>query len=192
LPGLLIGAISGARAGQDRAHDHVRDAAGFRHRPVTVTFTPTTVGSKTASLTVTATGATSRTAQLSGFGGASTTSHQRGNFGNQPLNSSSAAQTVTVRNNGTLQMTVGALSISGATSGAGFSAVAGASNGCTLNLVLNPSDVCAVSLTFTPTTSGAKTGTLAVAGGTATQAAQLSGVGGGASRSRRRAGVPQI
>src|SRR6266404_671776 len=123
---------------------------------ISVTFTPTALGVRTGTLTVSDNASNSpQTAQLSGTGvtpvGLSPSSLA---FGNQLVNATSAAKVVTVKNNQTVPLTIAGISTSG-----DFAQ--------TSNCPLSPNTLaaklsCTISITFTPTALGTRTGTLTV------------------------------
>jgi hypothetical protein len=97
-------------------------------------------------------------------------------FGSQSLNTTSAGQTVTITNGGTLAATGVGASITGdfaQTSNCGSSLAAGAS--------------CTVTVTFRPTASGSRTGTLTVTPGVSVA---LTGTGAGQTSTNLAAGKP--
>src|SRR5208337_434634 len=82
-----------------------------------VTFTPTAVGSRTGTLSVTTSAAsTPQAVNLSGTGTAPQVSFSAPSlsFGNQLITTTSAAQTETVTNTGTSNLTVASVTIGGA------------------------------------------------------------------------------
>jgi hypothetical protein len=120
---------------------------------VSVTFKPTTAGSRTGGVTINAGGVTN-TVALSGTGTAPGpvlgTNPASLTFGNTVVGATAAAQTVTVSNTGTTSATVSAVAVTGdfkQTNNCATVAVGGS---------------CAVTVTFTPTASGSRTGTLTV------------------------------
>jgi uncharacterized protein (DUF1800 family) len=137
---------------------------------VTLTFTPSTAGTVTGSLSVVAdTGTLS--AALSGVGtqtpGALSLSATSLYFGSVAVGATSRQATLTILNTGQSALTLRSI-----TSSTGFTI---ASNTCTSTLAANQS--CVVTLTFTPSTAGAVTGSLSVVADTGTLSAALSGVG---------------
>jgi len=90
-------------------------------------------------------------------------------FATQNVGSTSAAQTVTVRNSGTAAVT-----LSGVATG---SAEFGQTNTCGASLAAGAS--CTVNVTFTPAGSGARTGTLTVSNSVSPLTVALSGTGAG-------------
>jgi hypothetical protein len=125
---------------------------------VSVTFKPTATGTRTGTLTVNAGGITN-TVSLTGTGTSSgggsatlTTSPTSLSFGNEPVGSTSAAQTVTLANTGSA-----AASVSSITAGAPFAQT----SNCGSSIAAGAS--CTVSVTFAPTTAGAASANLTVA-----------------------------
>jgi hypothetical protein len=120
-------------------------------------FTPTTTGTRRGTLTVTDNGSNSpQVIHLSGFGAGSvaipivslTTIDL--NFAGQALNTTSAAKSVTLTNSGNATLTVSSVTASGnfaQTNNCGSLAVSG---------------TCTINVTFTPTTTGIRTGAVAV------------------------------
>ena len=138
---------------------HTYSAAGTY--VVTLKVTDNLGMSSTATKTVTVTAATPTTTTA-------TLSPTSLTFASQNLGTTSAAQTVTLKNTGSVALTIGTVSASGdfhlATSTCTGSLAAGAS--------------CSVGVNFTPTTTGTRTGTLTVnSANSATQTASLSGTG---------------
>ena len=121
---------------------------------INVTFTPTITGSQPGTITVTddATGSP-QTVTLSGTGIAPSTSFAPTTltFGNQNVNTTSAAQTVTLTNSGTAALNITSIVASAPyaqTNTCGASVAAGAN--------------CSISVTFTPTATGSQPGTITV------------------------------
>ena len=134
-----------------------------------VTFTPTAATAYSGTLTFAVSNGTSPVVTLTGTGLlAITVSPTSLAFGNQALNTPSAAQVITIKNTGTA--TLAGLTV--VTAGTGFSQT----NTCTTSLAVGAS--CSDSIVFNPTTTGAKTGTVTVnyTGGTA-QTVSLTGTG---------------
>ena len=145
---------------------------------VNVTFTPTATGSRSAALTVTdsATGSP-QAASLTGVGTAPAVTLNPASltFGNQQVSTTSAAQAVTLTNNGSSALTITSISITGTNSG-DFAQT----NNCPLSpSTLAASASCAISVTFRPTAAGTRSGTLSVADNAAgsPQGVGLSGTG---------------
>src|SRR5690242_15544921 len=120
---------------------------------VSVTFHPSATGSRTGSLTITASGIANAVA-LSGTGVAPgpilSPNPASLTFGGTVVGGSAAAQTVTVTNTGTTTATVSGVSASG-----DFSQT----NNCA-SLAVGAS--CTVTVRFTPTASGARTGAVTI------------------------------
>ena len=141
---------------------------------LTVTFTPTVLGSRTGTLSISDDASSSpQQVALSGTGvntpvpGASLSSGSVV-FGSLVVNTTSAAQAVTLTNTGNA-----ALTISGITSSGDFAQT----NNCPASLAANAS--CTINLTFTPTALGTRSGTLSVSDNASgsPQQATLSGSG---------------
>jgi hypothetical protein len=136
---------------------------------VSITFTPSTTGSRSAQLSVTDSDGT-QTAQLSGTGNAPATDTLSATslpFAQQQIGTSSAAQQVTLTNSGDAALTLIAASVAGGD----FSAI----NACGNSLAGH--STCAISVIFTPTATGALAATLSVSDEFRTQTVALSGVG---------------
>jgi Pectate lyase superfamily protein/F5/8 type C domain/Abnormal spindle-like microcephaly-assoc'd, ASPM-SPD-2-Hydin len=126
---------------------------------ISVTFKPTTAGSATGNLTVNAGGNTSTvslsgTGTTSGGGGSATLTATPASlaFGSEATGSTTAAQTVSIKNTGTAAAAVSSVSAAAPfaeTNTCGSSLAAGAS--------------CTASVTFKPTAAGAASGSLTVA-----------------------------
>ncbi|HEX4378848.1 MAG TPA: SBBP repeat-containing protein, partial [Candidatus Acidoferrum sp.] len=144
---------------------------------IAVTFTPSTTGPETATMSVQDNDASSpQTIQVTGTGTAPTSpvflSPATVNFGNQNINTTSTAQTVTLKNNSSATVSNIVVSLTGA--GAASFAQTSA---CGATLAAGKS--CTISVTFTPTATGAVTATLNVADSDASspQTAALTGTG---------------
>jgi Bacterial Ig-like domain (group 3)/MBG domain (YGX type) len=130
--------------------------------PVTVKFTPAAAGTRTATLTITSSGATAAvntpiTFQLSGTGVAPApvvglSPATALTFPGQSVNTSSNISNVVVTNSGTAALTVSSVTATG-----DFSQT----NNCTTTPVAAPG-FCTIMVTFKPTTSGTRTGLLTV------------------------------
>jgi hypothetical protein len=121
---------------------------------IQVTFTPTAFGARTGTLSVTDNASGSpQTAGLSGTGAGSTASLSPGSltFAGQNVGTASAAQTVTLTNNGNTALSITSIAGSG-----DF----GQTNNCGSSVA--PGASCAIQVTFTPTAPGARTGTLSI------------------------------
>jgi hypothetical protein len=138
---------------------------------ISVTFTPTATGSQSGTITVTdSTSGSPQTVTLSGTGVAPGVSFAPTSlsFGNQNVNTPSAAQTVTLSNTGTA-----ALSITSIVASAQYAQ----SNTCGTSVAAGAN--CSISVTFTPSATGSDPGTITVADSAAssTQTVALSGTG---------------
>jgi len=162
-------------------------AAGSQCK-ISVTFTPTVVGTRTGTVTITNNASGSpQTIALSGMGvapGATaptvTLSPTSLTFVSQTDGTTSAAQTVTLTNSGTAALAISSITASGdfaLTQNCGASVAAGAS--------------CAISVTFTPTAAGTRTGTVTITdnAGNSPQTVSLSGGGEAFSLSTASTGI---
>jgi hypothetical protein len=139
---------------------------------ITVTFTPSALGSRTASLRVTDN--SPQTVSLTGTGvEPATTSETTLAFGKQGLHSTSAAKTVTLTNNDSTAITLSGKTI------AGTNARAFAISATTCSTSLAGHASCTISVAFTPAATGALTATLSIADGATNspQAVSLTGTG---------------
>ena len=124
---------------------------------MTVTFTPSALGKRSATITVIDDACGSpHVLALSGSGTEITMSPSPVNFGTQTVGTTSAAMTVTLTNHGTTAVTVKAATITGTDKG-DFKIQ---SNGCTS--IAASGGTCTIGVTFTPAKSGSRTGTLSV------------------------------
>jgi ASPM-SPD-2-Hydin domain-containing protein/centrosomal CEP192-like protein/beta-propeller repeat-containing protein len=149
---------------------------------VTVTFTPAAAGARTGTLVFTDNDVNSpQNVSLSGTGSATApgvglapTSLA---FGNQTLNTTSAAKTVTLANTGTGALTINSIAASG-----DFAETSTGATACPISpATLAAGASCIISVTFTPTALGARAGTLTItdnAGGSP-QIVPLTGTGTG-------------
>lgn len=130
--------------------------AGGASCTISVTFTPTTGGAKTASVSITddATGSP-HTVALTGSGTSVSVTPTSISFGNQRINTTSTARTVTLSNLGTTTLTGVAVSLTG-TNATNFAQT----NNCSSSLAAGAS--CTISVTFRPTALGTRTGTLQI------------------------------
>ncbi len=125
---------------------------------INVTFTPTATGTRTASLSVSDDGVGSpQTASLSGTGTApaASLSPTSLSFGNQPVNTTSAPQAVTLTNTGSATLNIASISITG-TNSTDFAQI----NNCPASLGVGAN--CSINVTFTPTATGTRTASLSV------------------------------
>jgi hypothetical protein len=120
---------------------------------ITLQFAPTTVGLLSATLSIPTNVAGTFTIPVSGTGfSALTIAPPSLNFGDTPVNQTSASQLVTLSNNGTQPITINSIVAS-----AGFGV---ASTTCTATL--NGGQSCTVSVNFAPTATGVVNGSLTV------------------------------
>jgi hypothetical protein len=147
--------------------------AGGANCIISVTFTPTAIGNRPATVTITDNGGgTTQKVTLSGVATEASLSPPSINFGNQKVGTTSPAQTITLTNVGTAAMTVTSISIKGTnannfrqTNTCGTSVPAGAS--------------CSITVNFRPSATGARTANVTVSdnGGGSPQTVALSGTG---------------
>jgi trimeric autotransporter adhesin len=145
------------------------------HCSISVNFTPTSVGSKSASLKVSVGGgAAAQTVSLSGTGTDPTYTLVPASlaFGNQQTNVASAAQTATVTNTSAVALPVTNIALAGGNAGQ-FSQT----NTCGASIPAGSG--CSIAVIFLPTSTGAKSATLTInlGGGAGVQSASLSGTG---------------
>jgi hypothetical protein len=145
---------------------------------ISITFTPSVTGAENATLTITDsdTSSPTQTVPLTGTGIAPAPvflNPATVNFGGQAVNTTSAAKTVTLKNNSAVLISGIAVSITGG----GASSFAQTS-ACATSLAAGAS--CTISVTFTPTATGSVTATLSVTDSDASspQTATLTGTGG--------------
>lgn len=141
---------------------------------VTITFTPTASGTRSATLAVTdnagTASAATQTATLTGIGNAPATdtlSPLALSFAQQQIGTASPVQTITLTNSGGVALTLIAASVSPGD----FSVV----NACGNSLAAHAT--CAFNVTFSPTAIGTRTATLTVNDQFHSQSVTLSGVG---------------
>jgi hypothetical protein len=136
---------------------------------LSVVFNPTTNGARSATLSITDSAGT-QTATLTGTGQSPATDTLAPlalTFAQQQIGTTSAAQTVTLTNNGDVALTLITASIS-----AGDFAV---TNACGNSLAAH--STCAINVTFSPTAIGARMATLTVTDQFRSQSVALSGIG---------------
>ena len=149
---------------------------------VNVTFTPTTVGNKAASLTVTS-NASPAGVTLEGIGinpNISVAPVGPIDFGSALISQTSAPTQVTISNTGTTPLVVGSIGIGGANATMFAVAVGGANACASLTPTIAAGGNCTVNVTFAPTSIGAKTATLIITsndGDTPTASVTLNGNG---------------
>jgi len=125
---------------------------------ISVTFSPTEGGSRTAAITLTDNTTTSpQTLSLTGTGLAPAASLSTSglSFGNQPVNTTSTAQTVTLTNSGNLPLSLSGLSVSGTNAGDFVQ-----SSNCISSLAAGAN--CAISVIFTPSAIGSRAASLTI------------------------------
>jgi hypothetical protein len=139
---------------------------------ISVTFTPTAVGTRTGSVTVTDNASGSpQSVSLAGTGTApmAMLSPASLSFGSQVIGTTSPAQSATLSNTGTAPLTISAITITG-----DFAQT----NNCGTTLAAATS--CTISVSFTPSVTGIRTGSLTVSsnsqGGAVSAALSGSGV----------------
>lgn len=148
---------------------------------ITVTFDPTVLGSRSASLVLTDNATDSpQSIALSGNGISSSGTMQLSTnalaFGSQQDNIPTSAKTVTVSNVGTTSLTLNTISITGANPG---DFTMNSSTTCVANLVIAANGSCIINVVFDPTSVGAESASLAISGTSANspQKVALSGTG---------------
>ena len=125
---------------------------------ISVNFTPTSIGTRTGAVTITDnTPGSPETVPLTGTGinpraGLAPTSLA---FGNQVINTTSAAGNMTLTSTGTTNLNISRVSLTGANAG-DFAQT----NNCLTSL--GPGAICTSNVTFTPTQTGARTANLAI------------------------------
>ncbi len=129
---------------------------------ISVTFTPSATGSRTASVTVTDNAAGSpHSVSLTGTGTqpAVTLTPTSVSFASQVVGTTSAAQTVTVRNSGTAPLAISSILLGGTNAG-DFAQT----NTCPLvPSLLAANATCTISTTFSPSATGSRSATVTVA-----------------------------
>lgn len=144
---------------------------------LSVTFTPSTNGTRNASVSISDNASGSpQTVPLSGTGVTSAPvvafNPTSVNFGNQNVGTASAAQTVTMTNTGTLPLTITGITLTGTNAG-DFAET----NNCPGSLAVNAS--CTLSVTFTPLANGARSASVSISDNAAgsPQSVTLNGTG---------------
>jgi uncharacterized repeat protein (TIGR01451 family) len=132
---------------------------------ISVTFTPTAAGTRTAAISIAdnATGSPQTVALNGTVNGPATVTVTPSSltFASQFVNSTSAPQSVTVTNTGTGPITFTSFSITG--SGSSSFALANGTNACNPTGTLAASAACTIGVTFTPTATGELVATLSIA-----------------------------
>jgi hypothetical protein len=137
---------------------------------VSIAFTPTAAGSRSATFSITDNVGT-QTATLTGTGNAPATdtlSPTALTFAQQTIGTTSPAQQVTLTNSGGVALT---LITASTTAGSDFAVT----NNCGNSLAAN--STCAFSVTFSPTATGARSGTLTISDQFRSQTVLLNGTG---------------
>jgi hypothetical protein len=144
---------------------------------VSVTFTPSATGERTASLDVASDGGDPSSA-LSGTGVQPqvTLSPSSADFGDQLVGATSGPQSFTVRNPGASAATLSSIGVSGADAG-DFDVDASGCMGGSVNGSLAPGASCEVSVTFTPSATGERTASLDVVSDGGDPSSALRGIG---------------
>ena len=124
---------------------------------ISVTFTPTVVGTQDGTLTITDNASGSpQTVSLSGTGtGPVVSLSAPPTFPSEPVGTTSPAETVTVINTGNGSLTLAAIGVYGPF------VIASSGTTCSTSSPVAASGSCTVALTFTPTAGGTASGTLA-------------------------------
>jgi hypothetical protein len=134
-------------------------AAGGATCTIDVTFTPTETGSRTGDITITDNaGGSPQAMALTGTGitptPAVTLAPSPLDFPDQTVGPTSAAQTVTLTNSGTAELSITSIAISGDYA---------QTNACPVSpATLAVAATCTIDVTFTPTTTGSRTGDITV------------------------------
>jgi hypothetical protein len=149
--------ITGINAGGDfnQTNTCQQPLAQNQSCTISVYFTPSTTGNRTATLTITDSASNSpQYVALAGIGASSALSVSPTTlaFGNQVVNTSSSGQPITVMNSGFVNVTVNSVEASG-----GFSET----DNCA-GQILSPAQTCTVTASFTPVVTGAASGTITI------------------------------
>lgn len=140
-------------------------------RSYSVSFTPSTTGAKTGTITIPSDGGADVVVALSGTGTRTVTLLPSAwNAGTVQVTGIPATITAVVRSTGTVPVTIATATVS---AGQGFSKTTDNASGHTID----PGDQLGIVVTFAPSSTGAKTGTLSVPSNTTTQVMPLSGTG---------------
>ncbi len=155
----ISGATTGAGFSQDGGCNSTTLAPGDQCH-ISVSFDPSTSGSKTGTLVINDSAASSpENVNLSGTGTVQSVNVNPSSisFNDHQINTGASTQNVTVTNNGNVDVTVSGSSVSGATSGSGLTD----DNGCN-STTLHAGNQCTIVVGFNPTTAGSKTGNLVI------------------------------
>lgn len=165
--------VTGANAGDFTPTGCTGSVAANGSCAVTVTFTPSATGNRSATLNV-----AGQQVSLTGNGTNPSASVSPGSisFGNQPVHVVSPTQTITLQNTGTAPLTYGSVGVGGANPG-DFSV---SDTGCAAVGTLAPGDTCGITVAFNPTAAGARGAVVSVNDGdpqNGTQTVNVSGTG---------------
>jgi hypothetical protein len=174
-------AISGTNPGDFTQTNNCTSVAASGTCTINVTFTPAATGSRTATMTITDNAnnvaGTTQTVSLTGTGtaGIAGVSPTGLTFGNQSIDTTSAAQMVTLTNSGNAALSITSTGFTGADpQDFGVSTTCGSSVAANTN--------CTISVTFEPTVAGTRTATLTITDNSnnvagSTQTVSLTGTG---------------
>ena len=140
---------------------------------ISITSTPSAIGTRSSTLSVTDNSSGSpQTVAVSGTGTQVKLAPTTLTFGSQAVNTTSAAQTITLTNVGSTSLNVTGISIIGTNAG-DFSQT----NTCGNSVAAGTS--CTISVTFKPSATGTRTGAVSITdnGGSSPQKVSLSGCG---------------
>jgi len=142
---------------------------------IAVTFTPSSTGTRSASVTITDdAGNSPQTISLTGTGASAAAvaglSPSNLTFGSQPITTSSAPQTVTLTNTGSAALKITSLAMAG-TNASDFAQT----NTCGASVAAGGS--CSISVTFTPAAAGSRSATLVVTDNSGNVAGSTQNVG---------------
>jgi hypothetical protein len=154
--------MSGANSGDfSQTNNCGTSVAAGSSCSINIVFTPSALGARSVSMVVGDSAIRSpQTVALSGTGAGpiaafSFTPANFGNFGNQPVGSSSAAQSLMLTNNGDAALTISGIAITGA-NGGDF----GQTNNCGTSVA--PGSSCSINIVFTPSALGARSASMAI------------------------------
>jgi hypothetical protein len=163
---VAVAAGSPAASGTDfatTANTCTGSVAAGANCTVGVVFTPSVAGAETATLSFTDSDASSpQTVSLSGNSVAAvrtvsiTPASLALSFGSQNVNTTSAAQTVTVTNTGNAPVTLSAAPAIGGTNASDFAIASGSGTTCSASTPVAVSGSCTIAITFTPAASGSR------------------------------------
>ena len=146
---------------------------------VAVTFTPSAVGTRTASVTITDNaGSGSQDVSLTGDGFAATTgvavTPTSLKFGRQTMNTRSSGRLITFKNNGTVPVTISTIAVTGKNPG-DFEQ----SSDCLTSNALPSGASCVISVIFTPGTAGKRNASITITHSASTSVATIALTGTG-------------